>query len=201
MAQPALPMREANRRASFWPRRRAVAGTDDGQRRPQQLADVAFHIEQRRRHRQYGQRRRVARLDGEQRTGADALGRFQLGFGVGTRAGCGTILAAATAGQLRQRLKGLHGATELIDELAEGDRPHIGGCGSGAGRPAAGSHRGKPAAAGRGSGALANAAAAHDLAPILLSSPGEQAANIAFMLQENEDGHNEYEEQAGLAEG
>jgi hypothetical protein len=76
--------------------RRPVARPDDGQRRPQQLAEVAFGVEQWRRPGQHRQRRRIAGLDGEQRARADAVGCFQLRLGIGSCTDAQTVAAAAS---------------------------------------------------------------------------------------------------------
>jgi hypothetical protein len=55
-----------------------VAGADDGDHRPDQVAGIALDVEQRRRGLDGGQGRRVAGFDGEQRPGADAGCGLQL---------------------------------------------------------------------------------------------------------------------------
>src|SRR5581483_3571409 len=64
------------------------------------------------------------RLDGEERPGADAVRRLELGRRLRLRADA-YRLAAAAARQLRQRRQGRLGAAEVVDELAEGDGPDV----------------------------------------------------------------------------
>jgi hypothetical protein len=113
----------------FLSNRRAVASADNGDNGDIGELQPALGVEQGRRGVDLGKGGGIAGLTDGNQGGAKPIRRleFGLGFSLGAKADVG---ASSAPRQQRQRLDGGFGATELIDQTAEGGGADISRCGS-----------------------------------------------------------------------